>query len=85
MEFIMPALEDSSASMEVVSVAALALGMIFVGTAHADITGTMLGVLMESDETRLKSTHARFLSLGLGLLYLGTISGYNNRSYLLLD
>lgn len=70
MELITPALEDSSASMEVVGIAALALGMIFVGTAQADIAQNMLGVLMESDETRLKSTHARFLSLGLGLLFL---------------
>jgi len=54
----------------VVGIAALALGMIFVGTAHPEITANMLGVLMESDETRLKSSHSRFLSLGLGLLYL---------------
>jgi len=37
MELLNPALEDSTASMEVVGIAALALGMIFVGSAHPEV------------------------------------------------
>lgn len=37
MELVNPALEDSAASMEVVGIAALALGMIFVGTANPEV------------------------------------------------
>jgi 26S proteasome regulatory subunit N1 len=63
--------EDSSLSMEVSATAALALGMIFVGTAHPDITQTIMQALLERDEASLNVSHARFLCLGLGLVYLG--------------
>jgi 26S proteasome regulatory subunit N1 len=38
LESLSPVIEDSSANMEVVSIAGLALGLIFVGTANPDIT-----------------------------------------------
>jgi 26S proteasome regulatory subunit N1 len=37
MQLIGPTLEDPKASMEVMSIAALALGMIFVGTANGEV------------------------------------------------
>jgi len=37
MELISPVFEDPKASMEVVGIAALALGMIFVGSAHGEV------------------------------------------------
>jgi 26S proteasome regulatory subunit N1 len=58
--------------MELASLTALALGMIFVGSCNADITGSIVQVFFERDDTALSSTYARFLCLGLGLLYLGT-------------
>jgi len=70
-DYILPIAEDSSVSMEVVSIASLALGLIFVGTANPDITQTLMQLLMERDEASLNSTHARYICLGLGLLYLG--------------
>lgn len=57
--------------MELSSLAALSLGLIFVGTSHGDITSTILQTMMERDETALKDTHAKFMVLGLALLYLG--------------
>jgi len=71
MELISPALEDPKASMEVIGIAALALGLIFVGSAHGEVTQAILAALLDKDETSLQSSHARFLALGLGLLYLG--------------
>jgi len=68
---LQPILEDSSASMELVGTTALALGMIFVGTADAELTQLFCSTFMERDEAALNVSHSRFLSLALGLLYLG--------------
>ena len=51
--------------------AALACGMISVGSCNGDVTSTILQTLMEKTETDLKSTHSKFLALGLALTYLG--------------
>jgi 26S proteasome regulatory subunit N1 len=71
LQLLTPTLEDSKSSMELASLTALALGMIFVGTCNADITGSVVQVFFERDDTALGSTYSRFLCLGLGLLYLG--------------
>lgn len=55
---------------EVMGITALALGMIAVGSCNAEVTGTLLQVIMERSETELKDTYSRFLPLGLGLIYL---------------
>jgi 26S proteasome regulatory subunit N1 len=56
--------------MEEIGVAAMALGMISVGSCNGDVTSAILQTLIEKSETNLKDTHARFLALGLGLCYL---------------
>ncbi|PRP87199.1 26S proteasome non-ATPase regulatory subunit 2-like [Planoprotostelium fungivorum] len=68
---LLPTVDDSKASMEVVAMACLSLGMIFVGTGDPEITNSLLAVLMERDEASLNQTHSRFVALALGLLYLG--------------
>ena len=50
--------------------AALACGMIAVGSTNGDVTSTILQTLIERPES-LSDTYARFLALGLGLTYLG--------------
>lgn len=59
------------ASGEVLGIAALALGMIAVGSCNAEVTGILLQTIMERSELELKDTYSRFLPLGLGLVYLG--------------
>ncbi|KAJ7734781.1 hypothetical protein DFH07DRAFT_988045 [Mycena maculata] len=62
-------------SMEVASLATLALGFIFVGSENGEITGTILQTLMENAERSdagLDEKWARFMALGVGLLYLVT-------------
>ncbi|KAG6831057.1 hypothetical protein H0H92_012980 [Tricholoma furcatifolium] len=71
---LLPHVADESVSMEIASLAALALGFIFVGSENGDVTGTVLQTLMEKAEREDKSLDekwARFMALGLGLLYLG--------------
>ena len=71
LSLLLPVLGDSKASMEVVGMAALACGMVSVGSCNGEVTSTILQTLMEKSETDLKTTYARFLALGLALTYLG--------------
>jgi 26S proteasome regulatory subunit N1 len=74
MATLLPHVADDALSMEVVSLTALALGFIFVGSANGEIAGTILQTIMERmepDDTALGEKWARFLILGLALLYLG--------------
>eukprot|EP01118_Nematostelium_gracile_P000182 TRINITY_DN1017_c0_g1_i1.p1 TRINITY_DN1017_c0_g1~~TRINITY_DN1017_c0_g1_i1.p1 ORF type:complete len:876 (+),score=310.73 TRINITY_DN1017_c0_g1_i1:43-2670(+) len=71
LDSLLPMIDDSNTPMEVAAIAAVSLGMIFVGTAHPDITQSIMQALMERDEASLSNTHSRFMALGLGLAYLG--------------
>jgi 26S proteasome regulatory subunit N1 len=53
------------------SLAALALGMVFVGTCNEEVGSVLVQRLMESSDDDLNHTASRFLCLGLGLLYFG--------------
>lgn len=71
---LLPHVADDTISMEISSLAALALGFIFAGSKHGDISETILQTLMEKFERADKSLDekwAKFMTLGLGLLYLG--------------
>ena len=70
-ELLSPFISDNTLSMEIASLAALSLGLVFVGSCHGDITSTILQTMMERDESQLKETWGRFMGLGLALLYLG--------------
>ncbi|CAA7268438.1 unnamed protein product [Cyclocybe aegerita] len=71
---LLPHIADDAVSMEIASLSALALGFVFVGSQHGEISETILQTLMEKFERADKSLDekwARFMALGLGLLYLG--------------
>ncbi|KAI0088858.1 armadillo-type protein [Irpex rosettiformis] len=68
---LLPVVADDEVSMEVASFAALALGFIYVGSGNGEITGTILQTLMERDSKQLDEKWARYLCLGLALLYVG--------------
>ncbi|KAF7299885.1 26S proteasome regulatory subunit RPN1 [Mycena chlorophos] len=73
LELLIPHISDD-VTMEIAGLAALSLGFIFVSSENGEITGTILQVLMEKAERADKSLDekwARFMALGLGLLYLG--------------
>merc|ERR1712151_515446 len=74
MEMLIPIVEssgDGPNSMLEVSLAGLALGMIFVGKCDDNVGGTIVQRLMEATDEELDHSHARFLCLGLALLFLG--------------
>jgi hypothetical protein len=56
---------------QVIGMAALACGMISVGSSNGDVTSTILQTMMERSEADLKETYSKFLALGLALTYLG--------------
>lgn len=68
---LLPIVADDANSMEIASLAALALGFIFVGSNNGEIAATVLQALMERSDSALDEKWARFMILGLALLYLG--------------
>ena len=56
---------------QVIGMAALACGMIAVGSCNGEVTSTILQTMMERSEADLKDTYSRYLGLGLALCYLG--------------
>jgi 26S proteasome regulatory subunit N1 len=76
MELLLPVVEDASGGptkMMEASLAGLALGMIFVGKCDDAVGGTIVQTLMEATDEDLSHSHAHFLCLGLGLLFLGQV------------
>ena len=74
MELLVPLVEQSGEGpttfMEV-ALAGLALGMVFVGKCDDNVGGTIVQRLMEATDEELDHSHARYLCLGLALLFLG--------------
>lgn len=71
LNLLLPLVSDLEISLEISCLAALALGHVFVGSCHGDITSTILQTLLERDFTQLTNKFIKFMSLGLGLLYMG--------------
>ena len=73
-QLLLPVFADAKSSMEVVGVAALACGLIAVGSCNGEVTSTILQTLMdkcETDVAGMKESFAKYLPLGIGLCYLG--------------
>jgi 26S proteasome regulatory subunit N1 len=71
-EYLLPIVNDAKESMQIAAMAALALGLIFIGSANPEISENYVTVLMDEDrKSKLTDKWARFLSLGLGLLFFG--------------
>jgi len=74
MELLVPVVEQSEGAPTTfleVSLAGLALGMVFVGKCDDTVGGTIVQRLMEATDEELEHSHARYLCLGLALLFLG--------------
>lgn len=74
MEVLVPVIESSgggSTGMLEVSLAGLALGMVYIGSCDEAVGGTIIQRLMEAPDDELDHSHSRFLYLGLALLFMG--------------
>lgn len=71
LDMLLPLVQDTETSMKTSSMAALALGHIFVGSANGDVVSALLGSLLERDAIQLSDKWSRFMALGLALLFIG--------------
>lgn len=72
LELLIPFISDSTEEMQVSAMAALACGLVFVGSSNPDVSQTIVTTLMDEDrKDQLTNKWTRFLALGLGLLFFG--------------
>ncbi|SCV05542.1 LANO_0H09780g1_1 [Lachancea nothofagi CBS 11611] len=68
---LLPIAADTNSPIETSAMASLALSHAFVGTCNGDITTAIVDNLLERTASELKTEWTRFLTLALGILYLG--------------
>ncbi|KAI0053215.1 26S proteasome regulatory complex non-ATPase subcomplex Rpn1 subunit [Auriscalpium vulgare] len=71
LNLLLPFVGDEDVSMEIASLAALSIGFIFVGSENGEASSGILQTLMERENAALEEKWARFMGLGLALLYVG--------------
>jgi 26S proteasome regulatory subunit N1 len=72
LELLLPIVSDTSLDMQLSAMAALSLGMIFVGSANGEVTDALMNTLLDEDRTKqLTNKWTRFMALGLALLFFG--------------
>ncbi|KAK1776077.1 armadillo-type protein [Copromyces sp. CBS 386.78] len=72
LSFLVNIISDPEESMQVSAMAALACGMIFVGSSNSEVSEAIVTTLLDEESgSRLNDRWSRFLALGLGLLYFG--------------
>ena len=72
LETLLPLVADASLDMQISAMAALSLGLIFVGSAQSDVSEAIIQTFLDEDrEKQLKDKWTRFMTLGLALLYFG--------------
>ena len=72
LELLLPIVEDTSLDMQISAMAALSLGLIFVGSSNDRVSEAIITTLLDEDrQKQLKDKWTRFMSLGLALLFFG--------------
>ncbi|KAK2877078.1 proteasome regulatory particle base subunit [Arthroderma sp. PD_2] len=72
LELLLPIVEDVSVDMQISAMAAVSLGMIFVGSSNHQVSESIATTLMDEERQKhLKDKWTRFMALGLALLYFG--------------
>jgi 26S proteasome regulatory subunit N1 len=72
LELLLPLVGDTSLDMQTSAMAALSLGLIFVGSAESDVSEAIVQTFLDDDRKhQLKDKWTRFMALGLGLLFFG--------------
>ncbi|KAL4919755.1 armadillo-type protein [Aspergillus aurantiobrunneus] len=72
LEVLLPIVEDGSLDMQLSAMAAVSLGLIFVGSSNHQVSEAIATTLMDEERQKhLKDKWTRFMALGLALLYFG--------------
>ncbi|RKF81202.1 26S proteasome regulatory subunit rpn-1 [Golovinomyces cichoracearum] len=72
LDLLLPIVVDTSLDMQISAMAALSLGMIFVGSSNSDVSEAIVQTFLDDErEYQLKDKWTRFMALGLGLLFFG--------------
>ena len=72
LESLVPIVEDSGLDMQLSAIAALSLGLIFVGSSNDQVSQAIITTLLDPErQKQLKDKWTRFMSLGLALLFFG--------------
>jgi 26S proteasome regulatory subunit N1 len=72
LELLLPLVGDTSLDMQISAMAALSLGIIFVGSSNSDVSSAIVDTFLNDDRKhQLKDKWTRFMALGLGLLFFG--------------
>ncbi|KAE8133088.1 armadillo-type protein [Aspergillus pseudotamarii] len=72
LDVLLPIVEDVSLDMQLSAMAAVALGLIFVGSSNHQVSEAIATTLMDEErQKQLKNKWTRFMALGLALLYFG--------------
>lgn len=69
---LLPIIEDASLDMQLSAMAAVSLGLVFVGSSNHQVSQAIMQTLMDEErQKQLKDKWTRFMALGLALLYFG--------------
>lgn len=72
LDLLVPIVTDTSLDMQISAMAALTLGMVFVGSSNSDVSEAIIQTFLDDDrKSQLKDKWTRFMALGLGLLFFG--------------
>lgn len=72
LDHLLPIIQDSSENMQVMGMAVLACGMVFVGSSNATVAEAIVMPLLDDErKPDLTDKWTRFMALGLGLIYFG--------------
>ena len=72
LDILLPIVEDTSLEMQTSAMAALSLGLAFVGSANDRVSEAIITTLHDEErQKQLKDKWSRFMSLGLALLFFG--------------
>ncbi|KAI0018373.1 armadillo-type protein [Xylariomycetidae sp. FL0641] len=72
LEFLLPIVTNSGQDMQISAMAALSLGLVFVGSGNPEVSEALITLLLDDErQAQLTDKWSRFLALGLGLLFFG--------------
>ncbi|KAJ2334524.1 proteasome regulatory particle base subunit [Coemansia sp. RSA 2681] len=77
LSMLVPLISDTDITVDLSSMAALSAGLVCIGSGNSDVSTVILQAMMERIDSELSHKLARFMALGLALLYVGTQDKYD--------